>query len=87
MGRTLVPVYDAHTLCTNGVDIRALQSYHVDQKANLERLTKADILPGSFIGVVHCAKWIPSAKHKGKERVHLSIVEVYLLADAAEADE
>jgi hypothetical protein len=87
MRQTLVPVYDARALCTNEVDIGALQLYGMDQKDKLERLTKADVQIGSFVGVVHCAKWIPSGKHPGKERVHLAIVEVYLLADAPEADE
>jgi hypothetical protein len=87
MRQTLVPVYDARALCTNEVDIGALQSYGMDRKDKLERFTKADVQTGSFVGVVHCAKWIPSAKHPGKERVHLAIVEVYLLADVPEADE
>ena len=75
---TLVPVYDAHALCTNEVGIEILQSC---KKSGLERLENVDIEARSFVGVVHCAKWIPSAKHTGKERVQLSIAEVYLLAD------
>ena len=51
------------------------------EKDNLEQLGNADIPAGSFVGVVHCAKWINSVKHTGKERVQLSIAEIYLLAD------
>jgi len=80
---TSVPVYDTHTLCTNEVDINVLESY---EKDGLEVLGSVDIEHGSFVGVVHCAKWIPSGKHVGKERVQLSITEVYLLADP-EVDE
>ena len=78
MAHILVPVYDACALCTNEVGIEILQSY---EKSGLEQLKNVDIEARSFVGVVHCAKWIPSAKHAGKERVQLSIVEVYLLAD------
>ena len=78
MAHILVPVYDARALCTNEVGIEILQSY---EKSGLEQLKNVDIEARSFIGVVHCAKWIPSVKHAGKERVQLSIVEVYLLAD------
>ena len=78
MAHILVPVYDARALCTNEVGIEILQSY---EKSGLEQLKNVDIEARSFVGVVHCAKWIPSAKHAGKERVQLSIVEVYLLAD------
>ena len=83
MIRTLVPVYDARTLCTNEADVDMLRSY---EKGGLEALGSVDIEVGSFVGVVHCAKWIPSGKHRGKERVQLSIAEVYLLADP-EVDE
>ena len=76
-------MYDARALCTNEVDIEALRTYH---KGDLEQLENADIPAGFFVGIVHCAKWIPSGKHTGKERVHLCIVEVYLLADP-EGDE
>ena len=76
--RTLVPVYDARGLCTNEVGIEILQ---LCKKSGLEWLENVDIEARSFVGVVHCAKWIPSAKHTGKERVQLSIAEVYLLAD------
>jgi len=82
MVQTLVPVYDARALCTDEVDIGALRSYHTDRRGSLEQLGNVDIQVGSFVGVVHCAKWIPSAKHTGRERVQLSIAEVYLLADA-----
>ena len=51
------------------------------EKDNLEQLGNADIHAGSFVGVVHCVKWINSVKHTGKERVQLSIAEIYLLAD------
>lgn len=44
-------------------------------------MENVNIEAGSFVGVVHCAKWIPSTKHAGKERVQLCILEVYLLAD------
>lgn len=83
MACALVPVYDARALCTNEVDIKALRSY---QKSDLERLGNVDVEVGAFVGVVHCAKWIPSRKHQGKDRVQLSVTEVYLLVDA-EADE
>jgi len=83
MAPTSVPVYDARTLCTSEVDINALQSY---EKGGLEALGGVDIEVGSFVGIVHCAKWIPSGKHVGKERIQLSIAEVYLLADP-EVDE
>ena len=76
-------MYDARALCTNEVDIEALRTY---DKGDLERLENADIPVGSFVGIVHCAKWIPSGKHTGTERVHLCIVEVCLLADL-EGDE
>lgn len=83
MVSTSVPVYDARTLCTDEADISMLQSY---EKSSLEVLSGVDVEIGSFIGVVHCAKWIPSGKHAGKERIQLSIAEVYLLADP-EVDE
>ena len=76
----LVPVYDARALCMNEVSIDSLHSYQ-SHKGDLERLGNVDIEAGSFVGVVHCAKWIPSMKHVGKDRVYLSIAEVYLLAD------
>ena len=73
-----VPVYDAHMLCMDEVDIQVLQSY---TKNSLKRLGKVDIGVGSFVGIVHCAKWIPSMKHSGKDRVQLGVAEIYLLVD------
>ena len=80
---TLVPVYDARALCTDEVDIGELRSYN---KGSLEQLENADIPSGSFVGIGHCVRWIPSGKHTGRERVQFSIAEVYLLADP-EVDE
>jgi hypothetical protein len=82
MVQTLVPVYDARALCKKEFDVEALESCRTDQKGGLERLRAIDVGAGSFVGIVHCAKWITSAKRAGKERVQLSIAEVYLLADA-----
>jgi hypothetical protein len=62
----------------DGVDIKELASYRKD---SLKRLANVDVEAGAFVGVAHCAKWIPSVKCPGKERVVLNIVEVFLLAD------
>lgn len=52
------------------------------RKGDLDQIECAEVPEGSFVGVVHCAKWIPSVKHAGKYRVALNIAEVYLLTDA-----
>ena len=74
-------MYDARALCTNKVSIDSLNSYEGQKGDLVERLGNVDIEAGSFVGIVHCAKWIPSVKHVGKDRVYLTIAEVYLLAD------
>lgn len=73
-------MYDARTLCTGETNIEILQSY---EKDGLKWLEGVDIEAGSFVGVVYCAKWIPSRKYPGKERIQFNIAEVYLLADPA----
>lgn len=72
-----VPVYDARSLCAEGIELNALQSY---RKGDVKRLGDPDIEAGSFVGVVYCARWVSV---KGKERVLPAISEVYLLANPA----
>lgn len=74
-----VPVYDARPLCSSDGDINLLRSYKSYWKDGLERLGNTDIAVGSFVGVGYCAKWIPSKR--ARERVQLTISEVFLLAD------
>ena len=64
-----------------GVDVERLELY---RNSDLDQLANCEVEPGSLVGVVHCAKWIPSVKQMGKERVALNILEVYLLADPAD---